>query len=62
MNADRAWARLNLTALCALVLGVVGCAVGAAIDVTGFFGAWLCTFSSGSVCHWPELPWCWSMT
>ena len=44
MNADRAWARLNLTALCALVLGVVGCAVGAAIDVTGFFGAWLCTF------------------
>lgn len=44
MIADRAWTRLNLAALCALVLGVVGCAVGAAIDVTGFFRAWLCTF------------------
>jgi len=44
MNGGRAWARLNLTALSALVLGVIGCAVGAAIDVTGFFRAWLCTF------------------
>src|ERR1700759_2082999 len=44
MTADRAWTRLNLAALGALVLGVVGCAVGAAIDVTGFFRAWLCTF------------------
>jgi hypothetical protein len=44
MNADRAWARLNLAALCALVIGVVGCAVGAAIDMTGFLRAWLCTF------------------
>ena len=44
MNADHAWTRLNLAALCALVLGVVGCAAGAAIDVTGFFRAWLCTF------------------
>ena len=44
MNADRAWARLNLAALCALVIGVVGCGVGAAIDMTGFFRAWVCTF------------------
>jgi hypothetical protein len=44
MNADRAWTRLNLAMLGALVLGVAGCAVGAAIDVTGFFRAWLCTF------------------
>jgi hypothetical protein len=44
MTADHAWTRLNLAALCALVLGVVGCAVGAVIDVTGFFRAWLCTF------------------
>jgi hypothetical protein len=44
MIADRAWARLNLAVLGALVLGVIGCAVGAAIDVTGFFRAWLCTF------------------
>jgi hypothetical protein len=44
MIADRAWTRLNLVALGALVLGVVGCAAGAAIDVAGFFRAWLCTF------------------
>jgi hypothetical protein len=42
--SDRAWTRLNLAALCALALGAVGCAVGAALDVTGFFRAWLCTF------------------
>ena len=44
MTADRAWTRLNLAALCAVVLGVIGCAVGGGIDVTGFFRAWLCTF------------------
>ena len=44
MISDRAWTRLNLAALCALALGAVGCAVGAALDVTGFFRAWLCTF------------------
>ncbi len=44
MIADHAWARLNLAAFCGLVLGVVGCAVGAAIDVTDVFRAWLCTF------------------
>ena len=44
MRAEGAWARLNLTAFGVLVLGVVGCAVGAAIDVSGFFRAWLCTF------------------
>jgi hypothetical protein len=44
MISDRAWPRLHLAALCALVLGAAGCAVGAALDVTGFFRAWLCTF------------------
>ena len=44
MIADTAWTRLNLAALGALVLGGVGCAIGAALDVTGFFRAWLCTF------------------
>lgn len=44
MISDRAWTRLNLAALSALALGAAGCAVGAALDVTGFFHAWLCTF------------------
>jgi hypothetical protein len=44
MISDRAWTRLNLAALCALVLGGVGCAIGAALGVTGFYCAWLCTF------------------
>jgi hypothetical protein len=44
MIADKAWGRPNLAVLGALVLGIGGCAVGAAIDATGFFRAWLCTF------------------
>ena len=44
MISDRAWTRLNLAALCALGLGAIGCAAGAALEVTGFFRAWLCTF------------------
>ena len=36
--------RVSLVALAALVLGVLGCAIGAAIDVTGFFRAWLCSY------------------
>jgi hypothetical protein len=44
MSADRTWHRLNLAALGALVLGVVGCVVGGVIDPGGFFRAWLCSF------------------
>jgi hypothetical protein len=44
MISDRAWTRLNLAAPGALILGAVGCAIGAALDVTGFYRAWLCTF------------------
>jgi hypothetical protein len=44
MISDRAWTLFNLAALGALVLGAVGCAIGAALDVTGFYRAWLCTF------------------
>jgi hypothetical protein len=44
MISDRAWTRLNLAALCTLVVGAAGCAIGAALDVTGFYRAWLCTF------------------
>jgi hypothetical protein len=44
MIPDYAWTRLYLAALGVLVIGAAGCAVGAALDVTGFFRAWLCTF------------------
>ena len=44
MISDRAWTLLNLCALGALVLGAAGCAIGAALDLTGFYRAWLCTF------------------
>ena len=44
MNAGEAWTRINWAALTLALLGVVGCVVGAAIDLTGFFRAWLCTY------------------
>lgn len=44
MIDNRAWHRLNLIALAALVIGGAGCIVGAIIDATGFFRAWLCTY------------------
>jgi hypothetical protein len=44
MISDRAWTRLNLIALGALVLGGAGCAIGAAVGIAGFYRAWLCTF------------------
>ena len=44
MSKGPAPAPLNLMAAVALVLGVIGCAIGAAIDATGFFRAWLCTY------------------
>ena len=44
MSDPRTRQRLNLAALAVLVLGVVGCAVGAAIDTVGFFRAWLCAY------------------
>jgi hypothetical protein len=44
MTESQAWARANLAAVAALLLGVIGCAVGAAADPAGFFRAWLCTY------------------
>ena len=44
MSESRGWTRANLAALAALLLGIVGCALGAAIDLSGFFRAWLCTY------------------
>lgn len=44
MSGGRAWRRLNLAALAVVLLGIVGCAIGAAVDAAGFFRAWLCTY------------------
>jgi hypothetical protein len=44
MNDPRTRQRLNLAALAMLIVGVAGCAVGAAIDPAGFFRAWLCAY------------------
>jgi hypothetical protein len=53
VTEDHAWTRLNLAVLGALLLGLIGCGVGAAIDSAGFFRAWLCTFL-----FWLGLPFC----
>ena len=44
MSEARIWRMANLVALGALVLGAVGTALGAVIDLAGFFRAWLCAF------------------
>jgi hypothetical protein len=44
MISDRAWTRLNVAALGALILGGAVCGIGAALDIAGFHRAWLCTF------------------
>ncbi|HEY3911561.1 MAG TPA: hypothetical protein VGM07_16990 [Stellaceae bacterium] len=44
MSANRTWRAINLAALALLLLGAAGCIVGAALDATGFFRAWLCSF------------------
>ncbi len=44
MSGERGWRLFNLTALAMLVLGAVGCLIGAAIDVAAFCRAWLCAY------------------
>jgi hypothetical protein len=44
MSADEARRRLNWAALALLLLGIIGCALGAVIDLSGFFRAWLCSY------------------
>jgi hypothetical protein len=44
MNVGDTWVRLNWAALTLGLLGLVGCAVGAALNPAGFFRAWLCTY------------------
>ena len=55
----RAWPRLNLAALAALVLGVVGCVVGGLIDPRRFSAPGCAPICSGSACRSAASPWCW---
>jgi hypothetical protein len=45
MSESRVSLGVNLAALAALLLGAVGCIAGALLDITGFFRAWLCSFT-----------------
>jgi hypothetical protein len=44
MNSERVWTRIDVAAFAALILGIVGCAVGAAAAISGFYRAWLCAY------------------
>jgi hypothetical protein len=53
MSVSRRWRGLPVAAVVASVIGITGCAAGAAIDPPGFFRAWLCAFLL-----WVGLPLC----
>jgi len=42
MTDEQAWSRVELAALVALVVGILGCAIGAAGSAPAFYRAWLC--------------------
>lgn len=44
MNADRRSRALTIGASAGFLVGAVACAIGAAIDASGFFRAWLCAY------------------
>ena len=44
MIADRTWTPIELAVLAALILGIVGCAAGAAVAGTAFYRAWMCAY------------------
>lgn len=44
MNPSSTWTGVSVAAVAALVLGLIGCAIGASVDAAGFFRAWLCGF------------------
>jgi hypothetical protein len=44
MNNDRAFIGVNLGALVALVLGIIGCVIGGVINAADFYRAWLCAY------------------
>jgi hypothetical protein len=44
MNPDRAWTSIELAAAAALILGIVGCAIGIAVSGAAVYRAWLCAY------------------
>jgi len=44
MNPERAWNSIELAAAAALILGVVGCAIGIAVCGAAVYRAWLCAY------------------
>jgi hypothetical protein len=44
MITDRSWTRICWATSVAFIIGAAGCLVGAVIDATGFYRAWLCAF------------------
>jgi hypothetical protein len=44
MNSERAWSRIELAAVAALIIGVVGCVIGIAVSGASVYRAWLCAY------------------
>src|SRR5947207_459989 len=44
MTDERAWSLIEVAASAALILGAVGCAIGAAASASAFYRAWLCAY------------------
>jgi hypothetical protein len=44
MTGDRAWPIVELAALAALVIGLIGCVIGAIVASSAFYRAWLCAY------------------
>src|SRR5436853_7052707 len=44
MNPERAWTRIELASAAALILGIVGCAIGIAVSGAAVYRAWLCAY------------------
>jgi hypothetical protein len=44
MTDERAWSLIEVAASAALILGAVGCAIGAAAAISAFYRAWLCAY------------------
>src|SRR5918911_719531 len=44
MTDERAWSLIELTALAALIVGAIGCAIGLAANTSAVYHAWLCAY------------------
>ena len=44
MNPERAWTSIEFAAAAALILGIIGCAIGIAVSGAAVYRAWLCAY------------------